>query len=224
MAKNMKKAYGKERKKDFSFNIQKNDWSIDWKWSSWSSSTQKLLIMYISMCVYGNAYINDTWQMVTQYHRSHKSLPLSVAPKYVSRFCELSKHEGFLSLQKLLNWNKRHKQRWTNGSNQKNRDIWDSEKEKNAKTQNRKQRKQMEKSTNWSRAPTAQPSFSGPACSLSFPAIGNKTKITPRIDTKPSVYQFHLNWPIPRRQNVSKAAWMKLVQRSGNPPKVFRLL
>lgn len=73
----------------------------------------------------------------------------------------------------------------------------------------------MEKSTNWSRAPTAQPSFSGPACSLSFPAIGNKTKITPRIDTKASVYQFHLNWPIPRRQNASKAAGMKLVQRSG---------
>lgn len=114
----------------------------------------------------------------------------------------------------LIEIKDKHK-RWSNGSKQKNRDIWDSEKEKNAKTKNRKQRKQMEKSTNWSRAPTAQPSFSGPACSLSFPAIGNKTKITPRIDTKASVYQFHLNWPILRRQNASKAARMKLVQRSG---------
>lgn len=133
--KRMKKAYSKERKKDFSFSIQKNDWSIDWKWSSWSSSTQQLLIMYICMHVYGYVYINDTWQMVTLYHRSHKSRPLSMAPKYVSRFYELSKkfklrqekelckkrrHEGFLSLQKLLNWNKRHKhKRWTNGSKQK---------------------------------------------------------------------------------------------------------
>lgn len=43
------------------------------------------------VCVYGYVCINDTWQMVTLYHRSHKSLTLSVAPKYVSRFCEFSK-------------------------------------------------------------------------------------------------------------------------------------
>lgn len=183
--KSMKKAYGKERKTSHLAFRRTTDRSIEW--SSWSSSREQLLIM----CVYGYVCINDTWQMVTLYHRSHKSLTLCVAPKYVSRFCELSKkfklrqekelckkrrHEGFLLLQKLLNWNKRHKQRWTNGSKQKNRDIWDSKKRKNAKTKNRKQRKQMEKSTNWSRAPTAQPSFSGPASSLSFPAIGNKTK------------------------------------------------
>lgn len=57
-----------------------------------------------------------------------------------------------------------------------------------------------------------------------FQQLAIKPKITPRIDTKASVYQLHLDWPIPRRQNASKAAQMKPVQRSGNPPKVFGLL
>lgn len=85
--KSMKKAYGKERKKDFSFSIQTNDWSIDWM--KFLKFFKRTVTYYV--CVYGYVCINDTWQIVTLYHRSHKSLTLSVAPKYVSRFCEFSK-------------------------------------------------------------------------------------------------------------------------------------
>lgn len=220
----------KERKTSHLAFRRTTDRSIEW--SSWSSSREQLLCVCVWVCVYqwhmadGNP-ISQISQISHSFCGSQMCFEVLWAKQKIQiatrkRIMQKRRHEGFLSLQKLLNWNKRHKQRWTNGSKQKNRDIWDSKKRKNAKT--RKQRKQLEKSTNWSRAPTAQPSFSGPACSLSFPAIGNKTKITPRIDTKASVYQFHLDWPIPRRQNASKAAQMKPVQRSGNPPKVFRLL
>lgn len=88
------------------------------------------------MCLYVCAYI-----CTYIYHRSHKSSSvcqicfevLSAQLKFKLRqekeLCKKRRREGFLSLQKLLNWNKRCKQLGQMEENNKNnRDIWDSTK------------------------------------------------------------------------------------------------